>query len=107
MMSGSQTWSVGVIGAGQVDRFGNVNTTKVSEQGPYLVGSGGANDVASGASEIMVTLEQSKTRFLDGVPYITSPGGKVTTVVIKSELPAQETDLKTIMEFCLRGNGSK
>ena len=55
MMSGSQTWSVGVIGAGQVDRFGNVNTTKVSEQGPYLVGSGGANDVASGASEIIVT----------------------------------------------------
>ncbi len=81
MMSGSQTRSVGVIGAGQVDRFGNVNTTKVSEQGPYLVGSGGANDVASGASEIIVTLEQSKTRFLDGVPYITSPGGKVTTVV--------------------------
>jgi acyl CoA:acetate/3-ketoacid CoA transferase beta subunit len=90
MMSGSQTWSIGVIGAGQVDRFGNVNTTKVSESGPYLVGSGGANDVASGASEIVVTLEQSKVRFVEKVPYITSPGSKVTTVI--SQLGILEKD---------------
>jgi acyl CoA:acetate/3-ketoacid CoA transferase alpha subunit/acyl CoA:acetate/3-ketoacid CoA transferase beta subunit len=90
MMSGSQTWSIGVIGAGQVDRFGNVNTTKVSESGPYLVGSGGANDVASGASEIVVTLEQSKSRFVEKVPYITSPGSKVTTVI--SQLGILEKD---------------
>jgi acyl CoA:acetate/3-ketoacid CoA transferase alpha subunit/acyl CoA:acetate/3-ketoacid CoA transferase beta subunit len=80
-MSGSRTSSVGVLGAGQIDRFGNVNTTKLSPQGPYLVGSGGANDVASGASECLITMEQNKSRFVDDVSYITSPGAKVTTVI--------------------------
>jgi acyl CoA:acetate/3-ketoacid CoA transferase beta subunit len=98
LMSGSQSRSMGVIGAGQVDRFGNVNTTKVSESGPYLVGSGGANDVASGAGEVLVTLEQSKTRFVEKVPYITSPGEKVTAVVsqmgiLEKELGAGELRL--------------
>ncbi|HOZ60886.1 MAG TPA: CoA-transferase, partial [Smithellaceae bacterium] len=80
-MSGAQTSSVGILGAGQVDKFGNVNTTKISAAGPYLVGSGGANDVASGSSEVIVTLEQSKERFLEKVDYITSPGIRVSTVV--------------------------
>ena len=81
LMSGSRTSSIGVLGAGQIDRFGNINTTKLSPTGPYLVGSGGANDVASGASECMVTLVQNKGRFVEQVPYITSPGTNVTTVV--------------------------
>jgi acyl CoA:acetate/3-ketoacid CoA transferase alpha subunit len=80
-MSGSRTSSVGVLGAGQIDRFGNVNTTKLSPEGPYLVGSGGANDVASGANECVITMEQNKSRFVAEVPYITSPGAKVTTVI--------------------------
>jgi acyl CoA:acetate/3-ketoacid CoA transferase alpha subunit len=80
-MTGAQTSSVGILGAGQVDKFGNVNTTKISDAGPYLVGSGGANDVASGANETIVTLEQSKDRFLEQVDYITSPGVRVSTVV--------------------------
>jgi len=80
-MSGAHSFSVGIIGAGQVDKFGNVNTTRISAQGPYLVGSGGANDVASGASETIVTLEQTKERFPEKVDYITSPGEKVSTVV--------------------------
>lgn len=80
-LSGSQTSSVGVLGAGQIDRFGNTNTTKIPEAGGYLVGSGGANDVASGAKEVVVTLEQSRNRFVEKVPYITSPGTKVSTVV--------------------------
>jgi len=81
IMGGAQTRSVGVLGAGQIDRWGNVNTTKISAQGPFLVGSGGANDVASAASEVMVTLFQDRERFLPEVPYITSPGFNVTTVV--------------------------
>lgn len=79
-MTGAQTSSIGVIGAGQVDKFGNVNTTKIYN-GPFLVGSGGANDVASGSNETIVTLEQSKNRFLEKVDYITSPGKRVSTVI--------------------------
>ncbi len=80
-VSGYRASSLGVLGAGQIDRFGNVNTTRVSENGDYLVGSGGANDVASGASEVMITLEQNKSRFVEKVPYITSPGHRISTVV--------------------------
>ncbi len=79
-MSGAQTSSIGIIGAGQVDKFGNVNTTKITG-GSFLVGSGGANDVASGSSETIVTLEQTKERFLEKVDYITSPGARVSTVI--------------------------
>jgi acyl CoA:acetate/3-ketoacid CoA transferase alpha subunit/acyl CoA:acetate/3-ketoacid CoA transferase beta subunit len=81
MMSGSQTSSIGVLGAGQIDRCGNINSTRLSPSGPFLVGSGGANDVALGASECLVAMEQTKDRFVEKVPYITSPGVKVTTVV--------------------------
>jgi acyl CoA:acetate/3-ketoacid CoA transferase alpha subunit/acyl CoA:acetate/3-ketoacid CoA transferase beta subunit len=81
IMGGSQTSSIGVIGAGQVDRLGNVNTTRLSATGPFLVGSGGANDVASSANETIVTLEQNKNRFVEKVAYITSPGVRVTTVI--------------------------
>jgi acyl CoA:acetate/3-ketoacid CoA transferase alpha subunit/acyl CoA:acetate/3-ketoacid CoA transferase beta subunit len=81
MMSGSQTSSIGILGGGQIDRFGNINTTRISPTGPFLVGSGGANDVASGASECLVAMDQSKERFVDNVSYVTSPGLKVSTVV--------------------------
>jgi acyl CoA:acetate/3-ketoacid CoA transferase alpha subunit/acyl CoA:acetate/3-ketoacid CoA transferase beta subunit len=79
-MCGGQTPSVGVLGAGQIDKAGNINTTKIAD-GPFLVGSGGANDIASGATETIVTLEQTKERFVEKVDYITSPGMKVSTVI--------------------------
>jgi len=81
IMCGAGASSIAILGAGQIDRFGNINTTRLSPTGPFLVGSGGANDVASGASECLVTLEQNKERFVDKVHYITSPGLKVSTVV--------------------------
>lgn len=78
-MCGSRTSGIGVIGAGQVDRFGNVNTTKIPSG--YLVGAGGANDLASAAGEVVVTFQQVRSRFVDRVSYISSPGNRVTTVV--------------------------
>jgi len=80
-LSGSQAPTIGIVGAGQVDRYGNLNSTKIPQASQYLVGSGGGNDVASGAKEVMVTLEQGRGRYVEKVPYITSPGRKVTTVV--------------------------
>jgi acyl CoA:acetate/3-ketoacid CoA transferase alpha subunit/acyl CoA:acetate/3-ketoacid CoA transferase beta subunit len=98
MMCGAQASSIGVLGAGQIDRLGNINTTRLATAGPFLVGSGGANDVASGASECLVTLEQNKDRFVEKVPYITSPGLKVRTVVsqlgiFEKEFGASELEL--------------
>jgi acyl CoA:acetate/3-ketoacid CoA transferase beta subunit len=47
----------------------------------YVTGSGGANDVATGARETMVIMQQSRHRFLEQVPFITAPGDRVKTVV--------------------------
>ncbi|MCG5501341.1 CoA-transferase subunit beta [Ectothiorhodospira lacustris] len=72
---------VGVIGAAQVDRFGNVNTTGIWGGRPRshppqvrLSGSGGANDIACGAGRFVVMLQHERKRFVDRVDYISSPG---------------------------------
>jgi acyl CoA:acetate/3-ketoacid CoA transferase beta subunit len=46
-----------------------------------ITGSGGANDVVSGASEILVVVPQSPLRLVSKVPYITAPGKRVRTLV--------------------------
>jgi glutaconate CoA-transferase subunit B len=68
---------LGMIGAAQVDKYGNVNSTVI---GPYerpikrLPGSGGANDIASLAKRFIIIMPHEKRRFVDHVDYITSPG---------------------------------
>lgn len=72
---------LGVIGAAQVDMYGNVNSSGVPAAGTWLVGSGGANDVASTAAAVVVVAAQSLTRFVPRVSYVTSPGDRVVAVV--------------------------
>jgi glutaconate CoA-transferase subunit B len=67
---------LGFLGAAEVDRFGNLNSTAV--RGPEglvrLPGSGGACDIASLAHRFVVLLEHSKTRLPERVSFLTSPG---------------------------------
>lgn len=67
---------LGFLGAAEVDRFGNLNSTEV--RGPKgftrLPGSGGACDIASLAPRFVVLLEHSKQRLPQRVSYVTSPG---------------------------------
>jgi acyl CoA:acetate/3-ketoacid CoA transferase alpha subunit/acyl CoA:acetate/3-ketoacid CoA transferase beta subunit len=79
-VGGSCNRSIGSLGAGQIDRYGNINSTKISKE-IYLTGSGGSNDVSSTAAEVVVSVEQSLNRFVESIPYITSPGYRVKTVV--------------------------
>ncbi len=78
---GARNRCIGSLGAGQIDRFGNINSTKVPGKGIYMVGSGGANDIASSAREVVVTAIQRPGTFVAEVPYITSPGKRVRTLV--------------------------
>jgi glutaconate CoA-transferase subunit B len=68
--------NLGFLGAAEVDRFGNLNTTQV--HGPKgftrLPGSGGACDIASLAHRFVVLLEHSRHRLPERVSFITSPG---------------------------------
>jgi glutaconate CoA-transferase subunit B len=76
---------VGIIGAAQVDKYGNVNTTGVwNGDGAIgdtyrlpktrLTGAGGANDIACGASRVVIMVTHEPKRFADRVSYISSPG---------------------------------
>ena len=68
--------NLGFLGAAEVDRFGNLNSTQVaSEKGMVrLPGSGGACDIASLAHRFVVLLEHDKRRLPERVSYMTSPG---------------------------------
>jgi len=63
---------LGFVGAAEVDRFGNLNTTRVASV--RLPGSGGASDIASLASRLVVLLNHAKHRLVERVSYVTSPG---------------------------------
>jgi acyl CoA:acetate/3-ketoacid CoA transferase alpha subunit/acyl CoA:acetate/3-ketoacid CoA transferase beta subunit len=80
---GADNRCLGVIGAAQVDRFGNVNTTRLAD-GRILVGSGGSNDIASGAAEVLVVTTCAPHRLVRDVDYITSPGERVFEVVTEA-----------------------
>ncbi|MDV6271484.1 CoA-transferase, partial [Rhodococcus globerulus] len=79
-VSGPGTSTIGLVGAGQIDKTGAINST-YSDDGRFIVGSGGANDVLSGAEEVIVTVGHDRTRLVESVPYITSPGAKVRSIV--------------------------
>jgi glutaconate CoA-transferase subunit B len=68
--------NVGFLGAAEVDRFGNLNTTWGRRGGNKirLPGSGGACDIACLAQRTVVLLEHDRARHVERVQYITSPG---------------------------------
>ncbi len=85
---------IGALGAGQVDRCGNINSTVIPELQLFLVGSGGACDVARGARELVAMCTQSVIRCVEEVSYVTAPGDKVTALVttmgIFEKMPGEE-----------------
>jgi glutaconate CoA-transferase, subunit B len=75
---------VGFLGAAQIDRFANLNSTVI---GPYatpkvrLPGAGGAPEIATSAREVFVMLRQRPRTFVDRLDFRTTPGTAVSTVV--------------------------
>jgi len=69
--------SVGFLGAAQLDRFGNINTTVI---GDYhhpkvrLPGGGGAPEIATSCKEIYITLKQAQRSMVDKIDFYTSFG---------------------------------
>jgi len=75
---------VGFLGAAQIDRHGNINTTVI---GAYdapkvrLPGSGGAAEIAMHARRVIVVTTLDRRAFPERVDFVTSPGKRVTTVI--------------------------
>ncbi len=105
---------VGFLGAAQIDKFGNINTTMIG--GTYaspqvrLPGAGGAPEIATASKEVWIILKQNKRTFVESLHFVTSAGhqpgapgtairGRGPTVVI-TDLGVLTPDPET-MEFTL------
>ena len=68
---------LGFLGAAQIDKFANINTTVI---GPYdkpkvrLPGAGGAPEIAASCKEVLITLRQNNRAFVEKLDFMTSPG---------------------------------
>ena len=68
---------VAFLGGAQIDEFANVNSTVIGDYDRPKVrfpGSGGANDLASHASRILIITRHERRRFPRRCDYVTSPG---------------------------------
>ncbi|HEV8546012.1 MAG TPA: CoA-transferase [Candidatus Limnocylindrales bacterium] len=68
---------VGFLGAAQIDRFGNINTTVIGDYDnptTRLPGSGGACEIAINARQVFVIMRQSVRSFVERIDFRTSPG---------------------------------
>ena len=69
--------SIGFLGAAQLDRYGNINTTVI---GDYhhpkvrLPGGGGAPEIATSCGEIYITLKQAQRSMVEKIDFFTSFG---------------------------------
>jgi glutaconate CoA-transferase subunit B len=68
---------VGFLGAAQIDRYGNLNSTVI---GPYrqpkvrLPGSGGACEIALLARRVLIIARLNRRTFVERLDFLTSPG---------------------------------
>jgi len=68
---------VGFLGAAQVDRFANINTTTIGrarQPDLRLPGAGGAPEIAAHAGKVLITVRHSKRVFVDRLGFVTSVG---------------------------------
>ncbi len=69
---------VGFLGAAQIDKYGNINTTIIG--GTYatpevrLPGAGGAPEIATLSKEVWIVLKQNKRTFVEQLHFVTSAG---------------------------------
>ena len=69
--------AVAILGAAQIDPYGNLNSTCL---GDYLhpkmrfTGAGGACDAAAYAGRVMTFIKQERRRFVPALDYLSSPG---------------------------------
>lgn len=87
---------VGFLGAAQIDRFANINTTVI---GSYdkpkvrLPGSGGAAEIAIHARRVVVVTKLDKRAFPAKVDFVTSPGHRVARVITDKCVFDRESEL--------------
>jgi glutaconate CoA-transferase subunit B len=75
---------VGFLGAAQIDRHGNLNSTVIGEYATpdvRLPGGGGAPEIATSVENVFVMLRHSRRAFVPRLDFMTSVGDNVRVVV--------------------------
>jgi glutaconate CoA-transferase, subunit B len=75
---------IGFLGAAQIDRHGNLNSTVIGDYdhpAVRLPGGGGAPEIATGVTDVFVLLRQSRRAFVEQLDFTTSLGDRVRVVV--------------------------
>ena len=75
---------VGFLGAAQIDRFGNLNSTVIGDYDSpkvRLPGGGGAPEIATGVRDVFVLLRHAPRAFVEQLDFLTSVGERVQVVV--------------------------
>ena len=75
---------VGFLGAAQIDRHGNLNSTVIGEYAApnvRLPGGGGAPEIATSVENVFVMLRHSRRAFVPRLDFMTSVGDNVRVVV--------------------------
>ncbi|AYY14604.1 CoA-transferase subunit beta [Actinobacteria bacterium YIM 96077] len=68
---------IGFLGAAQIDRFANINTTVIgdyAEPKVRLPGAGGAPEIAASCREVFVVVSQNTRTFVEQLDFVTSVG---------------------------------
>jgi glutaconate CoA-transferase, subunit B len=76
-MAMNNKFDVCFLGAAQVDKYGNINSTSIGDYyspGTRLPGSGGAHDVAVGGQRFVIMTRHERSRLVEKLDYRTSPG---------------------------------
>jgi len=99
------------LGGAQIDRYGNLNSTVVGDHAKPKVrfpGSGGANDFASFCWKTIIITVHDKSRFVETVDFITSPG-YLTGPGAREEagLPAGSGPYKIVTDLAVMGFDEK
>jgi glutaconate CoA-transferase, subunit B len=94
---------VGFLGAAQIDRHGNINTTVI---GSYdhpkvrLPGAGGAPEIAAAARKVIVMLRHSPRAFVERLDFVTSLGRGGDAFLVVTDLgvlaPGEDGELELI-----------
>ena len=69
--------SLAVLGAAQIDRYGNINSTVIGDYRKprvRLPGGGGAPELATSCGQVYVTMKQSRRGFVETLDFLTTYG---------------------------------
>jgi glutaconate CoA-transferase subunit B len=91
---------VGFLGAAQIDRFGNLNSTVIGEyERPKvrLPGAGGAPEIARSCREILIVLRQTPRAFVEKLDFLSSSGERVSAVITDYGILEPDQDTRELL----------